>query len=311
MHLKNRTNIWATLAQRDKEQDRQNECNCARMLRDPKSTLAGLTLLGANAAKKSKTRACGCNLHNSHSQHAILGARLRAGAAAMGRLLGATTSAPSPFSTFTDAASSNVTGNGQAPSAAPAHGGGGFNPVLAGVVSGLVIFFFVVGFASGYLRRRICLGYEDETRHAQLMRQRRRSPSLQSPHDDAPEKSSRALDPEIVAALPPVTFKDLPADEQAGKYSDCRVCLAVFDSTDLLKVLPQCCHAFHSACIDQWFRSHSTCPLCRASLDLATSAARSILPPQARDGLQPVEEDATPGAIRVPAALDVVVNVDR
>ena len=241
--------------------------------------------------------------YNSHSQHAILGARLRA---AMGRLLGTTTSAPSPSSTFTDAASSNVTGNGQAPSAAPAHGGGGFNPVLAGVVSGLV----VVGFASGYLRRRICLGYEDETRHAQLIR--RRSRSLQSPHDDAPEKSSRALDPEIVAALPPVTFKDLPADEQAGKYSDCRVCLAVFDSTDLLKVLPQCCHAFHSACIDQWFRSHSTCPLCRASLDLATSAARSILPPQACDGsLQPVEEDATPGAIRVPADLDVVVNVDR
>uniref|UniRef100_A0A7N0ZUK7 RING-type E3 ubiquitin transferase n=1 Tax=Kalanchoe fedtschenkoi TaxID=63787 RepID=A0A7N0ZUK7_KALFE len=47
---------------------------------------------------------------------------------------------------------------------------------------------------------------------------------------------------------------------------DCAVCLCEFEGDDKLRLLPQCSHAFHMECIDTWLLSHSTCPLCRASL---------------------------------------------
>ncbi|KAG8372468.1 hypothetical protein BUALT_Bualt12G0069300 [Buddleja alternifolia] len=47
---------------------------------------------------------------------------------------------------------------------------------------------------------------------------------------------------------------------------DCAVCLCEFEGEDKLRLLPKCSHAFHMDCIDTWLLSHSTCPLCRASL---------------------------------------------
>ncbi|XVE71743.1 hypothetical protein DITRI_Ditri10aG0176400 [Diplodiscus trichospermus] len=47
---------------------------------------------------------------------------------------------------------------------------------------------------------------------------------------------------------------------------DCAVCLCEFEPEDKLRLLPKCSHAFHVECIDTWLLSHSTCPLCRASL---------------------------------------------
>ncbi|KAL3535289.1 hypothetical protein ACH5RR_003750 [Cinchona calisaya] len=47
---------------------------------------------------------------------------------------------------------------------------------------------------------------------------------------------------------------------------DCAVCLSEFEAEDKLRLLPKCSHAFHMECIDTWLLSHSTCPLCRASL---------------------------------------------
>ncbi|CAA6673801.1 unnamed protein product [Spirodela intermedia] len=47
---------------------------------------------------------------------------------------------------------------------------------------------------------------------------------------------------------------------------DCAVCLSGFRSDDQLRILPYCCHAFHSTCIDTWLRSSLFCPLCRTSI---------------------------------------------
>ncbi|KAF8074307.1 hypothetical protein N665_1115s0023 [Sinapis alba] len=46
--------------------------------------------------------------------------------------------------------------------------------------------------------------------------------------------------------------------------SDCSVCLSEFQENERLRLLPECSHAFHVACIDTWLKSHSNCPLCRA-----------------------------------------------
>ncbi|KAI3883362.1 hypothetical protein MKW92_039608 [Papaver armeniacum] len=57
-------------------------------------------------------------------------------------------------------------------------------------------------------------------------------------------------------------FKKIDADETAAVL-ECAVCLSEFEDEDVLRQLPICRHAFHALCIDEWFVSQSTCPVCR------------------------------------------------
>lgn len=59
---------------------------------------------------------------------------------------------------------------------------------------------------------------------------------------------------------------------------DCAVCLCEFEPEDKLRLLPKCSHAFHMECIDTWLLSHSTCPLCRATLLPEFSASNTCSP---------------------------------
>ncbi|CAI9783240.1 unnamed protein product [Fraxinus pennsylvanica] len=49
-----------------------------------------------------------------------------------------------------------------------------------------------------------------------------------------------------------------------SKQDVCAVCLSDFKEDDGVRVLPECTHIFHVACIDKWLDSHHNCPLCRA-----------------------------------------------
>lgn len=173
-----------------------------------------------------------------------------------------------------------------------------FNPTLAAIVSGMIFSFFLVGFATGYFRRWIMGPEEIGGTSEGFYRRRNFAPR---PRSQQPVKPERGLDPEIVSALPLVQHADLPADKlQAGKYFDCPVCLAVFDPTDSLRLLPLCAHAFHSDCIDEWFTSHTTCPLCRACL-----AHPDVKDPSTEE--HDAEGDAgEPGGIRGPPDFDIV-----
>ncbi|MED6209781.1 hypothetical protein PIB30_058054 [Stylosanthes scabra] len=54
--------------------------------------------------------------------------------------------------------------------------------------------------------------------------------------------------------------------------TDCSVCLNEFQEGETLRLLPKCSHAFHIPCIDTWLRSHTNCPLCRASIVSSNNA---------------------------------------
>ncbi|KAJ1389759.1 Zinc finger, RING/FYVE/PHD-type [Sesbania bispinosa] len=45
---------------------------------------------------------------------------------------------------------------------------------------------------------------------------------------------------------------------------DCVVYFSEFEDGEMGQVLPKCNHNFHINCIDMWFQSHSTYPLCTA-----------------------------------------------
>ncbi|KAK9715368.1 hypothetical protein RND81_06G160400 [Saponaria officinalis] len=68
------------------------------------------------------------------------------------------------------------------------------------------------------------------------------------------------LNLEVVESLPFFRFSSL----RGAKHGlQCSVCLTDFEEIEILRLLPKCKHGFHIECIDQWLKSHSSCPLCR------------------------------------------------
>lgn len=49
---------------------------------------------------------------------------------------------------------------------------------------------------------------------------------------------------------------------QEGEENGCSICLINFENQDTLQRLP-CKHYFHQICIQKWFETSNTCPLCR------------------------------------------------
>jgi hypothetical protein len=65
-----------------------------------------------------------------------------------------------------------------------------------------------------------------------------------------------------------------PAGDTAAR---CAVCQADYAHGDELQLLPECLHAFHRPCIDQWLRRRPTCPVCRASPPPHPQRAASLI----------------------------------
>ncbi|VVB00298.1 unnamed protein product [Arabis nemorensis] len=86
--------------------------------------------------------------------------------------------------------------------------------------------------------------------------QRRRFIFAQA-QEDPPRNNG--LDSSILQSIPILVFKS--CDFKDGL--ECAVCLSDLVDGDKARVLPRCNHGFHVDCIDMWFQSHSTCPLCR------------------------------------------------
>ncbi|CAN1297871.1 E3 ubiquitin-protein ligase ATL59 [Linum perenne] len=46
----------------------------------------------------------------------------------------------------------------------------------------------------------------------------------------------------------------------------------------MLRILPYCGHSFHVTCIDLWLQQHTTCPICRISLNEFPDRKRAMQP---------------------------------
>lgn len=56
----------------------------------------------------------------------------------------------------------------------------------------------------------------------------------------------------------------------------CSVCLCEFKEGEEVRLLPECLHLFHVACVDSWLNSFSTCPICRADTMPPLNAVLSL-----------------------------------
>ncbi|XP_020219817.1 RING-H2 finger protein ATL80 [Cajanus cajan] len=83
-----------------------------------------------------------------------------------------------------------------------------------------------------------------------------------APQPPPPAAANKGVKKKVLRSLPRLTA----TAESAVKFADCAICLTEFAAGDEIRVLPQCSHGFHVACIDAWLRSHSSCPSCRQIL---------------------------------------------
>ncbi|TMW85256.1 hypothetical protein EJD97_023431 [Solanum chilense] len=85
--------------------------------------------------------------------------------------------------------------------------------------------------------------------------------------------SAKGLDPLILETIPIVGFD---VNEFKDGTLECTICLCEFSEGEKMRFLPKCNHGFHVDCIDMWFHSHSTCPLCRNPISTTEESSLEI-----------------------------------
>lgn len=137
------------------------------------------------------------------------------------------------------------------------------------MLSAIVILFAVVVIM-------VCLHvyarwYILRARRRQIRRARRRTHLVFyiEPNNPAVSIPARGLDASVLKSLSTFTYRKEGDDveERENGVLECAVCLSEFEEGERGRVLPKCKHSFHVDCIDMWFHSHSTCPICRAAVD--------------------------------------------
>ncbi|KAL6585249.1 hypothetical protein OROMI_004538 [Orobanche minor] len=118
---------------------------------------------------------------------------------------------------------------------------------------------------------------------------------------------SRGLEPCVLKTLPVVIF-----DPKEFKFGlECAVCLSEISQGEETRLLPKCNHGFHLDCIDMWFGSHSTCPLCRNPIKLHNqpNSTDESTPAPGAVTQTPMAENSGPDTVFPTEAPDFPTNV--
>ncbi|KAI3997183.1 hypothetical protein MKX01_009027 [Papaver californicum] len=166
----------------------------------------------------------------------------------------------------------------------------GFDTSMALTFLVLLTALFFMVFFSMYLRR---FAADDQSSLEISARRRRQLHRRSSNNNTSTSSSSNSLSvrSDRQAGLDSFTVKSLPmfAYEHGDSSSkveaaaaaaegsiDCVVCLSEFEERETVKMIPYCGHVFHPECIDTWFSTHVSCPLCRSTkLFSSTSTAKN------------------------------------
>lgn len=131
-------------------------------------------------------------------------------------------------------------------------------PPVTLVLTILLLVMFFVGFFSIYFCRCFLENIVNSLNNRQTPSGTPINPTNLSPP---------GLDSTIVNSFPTFTYSSVK-DYRREKYGlECAICLCEFGDSDILRLLTTCCHVFHQECIDLWFESHKSCPVCRRNLD--------------------------------------------
>ncbi|XP_078428972.1 RING-H2 finger protein ATL67-like [Wolffia australiana] len=82
--------------------------------------------------------------------------------------------------------------------------------------------------------------------------------------DGADRSPAPGLDQAAINSYPKFAFCKGSAKLGGGDVV-CAVCLCEYREGEMLRMMPDCRHAFHLPCIDAWLRLNASCPVCRTS----------------------------------------------
>ncbi|KAK7252488.1 hypothetical protein RIF29_36461 [Crotalaria pallida] len=184
------------------------------------------------------------------------------------------------------------------------------SPLVIAIIGILASAFLLVSYytiISKYCSRRESSSSQTENHEANVEIQDNHNPSLHEPW----HVSTTGLDEALIKSITVCKFKK---GDGLVEVTDCSVCLSEFQDGESLRLLPKCSHAFHIPCIDTWLKSHSTCPLCRASIFTFNAATLNLPPPvielPSRNEIssqnQPADENNVVAVGRLSSGLDVV-----
>ncbi|PQP91570.1 NEP1-interacting protein-like 1 isoform X2 [Prunus yedoensis var. nudiflora] len=77
---------------------------------------------------------------------------------------------------------------------------------------------------------------------------------------------AKGLSHECIQRLPQNAFRSSNMIESCNDFC-CSICLQELKEGECARELPTCRHFFHMACIDQWLKQQSSCPMCRTRVD--------------------------------------------
>ncbi|KAG2619813.1 RING-H2 finger protein ATL74-like [Panicum virgatum] len=84
----------------------------------------------------------------------------------------------------------------------------------------------------------------------------------------SPKARDRREVERAITALPVFVARSSSSSSGGGgaASAECSICIAELADGEEGRLLPRCGHRFHARCVDAWFRFHTTCPLCRATV---------------------------------------------
>ncbi|CAN8231561.1 unnamed protein product [Cochlearia groenlandica] len=136
-------------------------------------------------------------------------------------------------------------------------------PPLTVILTVVLLIFFFIGFFTLYF----CKCFLDTMIQAWRVGGAATDTPLQPPE---PPPINPGLDFRIINSFPTFPYSSVK-DLREEKYGlECAICLLEFDGDHVIRLLTTCYHVFHQECIDLWFESHKTCPVCRQELDQET-----------------------------------------
>lgn len=147
------------------------------------------------------------------------------------------------------------------------------------VVGIILLFFVVIFFCCLHLYFKWFYQQQTTTNNIMSRRRRRRRMDFAGGHLSqemvvvSSESSGVGLEAWVLKSIPVVTVDEGADDEE---LMECAVCLCGVREGEKARILPKCNHGFHVDCIDMWFHSHATCPLCRNPISISVSSISSI-----------------------------------
>lgn len=143
------------------------------------------------------------------------------------------------------------------------------SPLILLVIIVLAIIFFLYGLVQLVLWLLMKRPSSSSHYNSNRFQESTRTRSLQRQLQHLFHLHDSGLDQAFINTLPVFNYQDLLGLKEPF---DCAVCLCEFSEQDKLRLVPICSHAFHMNCLDTWLLSNSTCPLCRANINISNNS---------------------------------------